>query len=500
MVLLMVWPLGDAAQPPQLLGDLQASSSTEQFPSISSIGKAMKHGVDDAKAAAIKAATDAKAAADAQAATIKAAAVKAAADAKAAAVKAAADAKATAVKAAADAKAAAVKAADETSVVAKQAKDGAEHVAKAAEVATVKVADAVSDEANILADKTKALIQTMSSCGTAFSGSNSGEGSELGHTLAGWMGDPAVAALKLTELTLPGTHDSGAYRLFAEKAQHMPSDITKYESLARSFGVDAKPFEAIVVREWSVAQTQTVYKQLLGGIRYIDVRACFIASKEHPSGVWTVHHGVAPGYSVQTILSDVKKFLDENPSEVVLTELSHFSGCSAAAATTQQVASLSALVGSVLGTELIESAAALTSTIGQLVARKTRALVTMPGAGDVFENDYANTADLQKMEAHNVELVAKLKNRGASPNKLTKLSWTLTPDEATISKGVSSCVQGQTATHSLLQLADTAGAAFVNWFNKLSLVRNAAQMPLVANVILFDNPTHQQIATVLGKQ
>ena len=57
----------------------------------------------------------------------------------------------------------------------------------------------------------------------------------------------------------------------------------------------------------------------------MDIRACFFPTKQQPAGEWIVHHGVAPGYPIQTILTDVQKFLDEHLTEVVLVEISHFS-------------------------------------------------------------------------------------------------------------------------------------------------------------------------------
>ena len=239
----------------------------------------------------------------------------------------------------------------------------------------------------------------------------------------------------------------------------------------------------------------------------MDIRACFFPTKQQPAGEWIVHHGVAPGYPIQTILTDVQKFLDEHLTEVVLVEISHFSQCTPTAASAQQMASLTQMVKSVFGARLVPKATGLSSTVAQLVAQETRAFVAVVGAtetdvfsDDVFANNYANTPDLNKMIAHNTALAAKLKTQSvANSNKLTKMSWTLTPDEKTITDGLTSCVQGKSKVHNLLQLAHTSSMPFVKWFKQLSATRNAAQMPMVANVVLFDSPTHQQVATVLGK-
>ena len=96
-----------------------------------------------------------------------------------------------------------------------------------------------------------------------------------------WMLDLSDDKL-ISELSIPGTHDTGA-----------------------RFGT-------------IFAQTQswTVYDQLSGGIRYLDIRA------RRVDDIFTIHHGVI--YMKMTfgdVLNQIEKFLTENKSEIILMRL-----------------------------------------------------------------------------------------------------------------------------------------------------------------------------------
>ena len=79
----------------------------------------------------------------------------------------------------------------------------------------------------------------------------------------------------LLELTLPGTHDSGAYNL---SHNIMPGSEPHFEDViidvAQELGL---PVDEVVIL-WSKAQPYNLYYQLLNGSRYIDMRC----------GLWNV--------------------------------------------------------------------------------------------------------------------------------------------------------------------------------------------------------------------
>jgi 1-phosphatidylinositol phosphodiesterase len=107
---------------------------------------------------------------------------------------------------------------------------------------------------------------------------------DLENELAWWMGHVSDSA-SLADLTIPGTHDSGA--------MHEP------------FGGTAK------------CQNLTIREQLDIGVRYLDIRL------RHYGDSLLVHHGsVYQHLNFDDVLIQVTDFLAENPSEVVMMEVS----------------------------------------------------------------------------------------------------------------------------------------------------------------------------------
>lgn len=107
---------------------------------------------------------------------------------------------------------------------------------------------------------------------------------ELDNELARWMVHINDSS-SLSDLTIPGTHNSGA----------------RYES----FGGTAK------------CQNLTIREQLDLGVRYLDIRL------RHYGDSLVVHHGAVHQHlNFDDVLLHVTDFLTENPSEVVMMEVS----------------------------------------------------------------------------------------------------------------------------------------------------------------------------------
>jgi len=85
----------------------------------------------------------------------------------------------------------------------------------------------------------------------------------------------------LTELSIPGTHDSSTYN---------------------------------TTNSLSKCQTYSIVDQLSVGVRFLDLRV------RYSSGSFGMYHGVdnLGGLTFQSVMTDVKTFLQNNPSEVVL--------------------------------------------------------------------------------------------------------------------------------------------------------------------------------------
>jgi hypothetical protein len=99
------------------------------------------------------------------------------------------------------------------------------------------------------------------------------------------MGDamPTLAAKTLGELVLPGTHDSGSFNLTKEVVEGVTSEFYRdVIEIAEGLGVPIWDFTV----PWALAQDYDVYMQLVGGIRYIDLRCGW----DHITQQWRTFH------------------------------------------------------------------------------------------------------------------------------------------------------------------------------------------------------------------
>ncbi|CAM0952684.1 unnamed protein product [Alopecurus aequalis] len=99
-----------------------------------------------------------------------------------------------------------------------------------------------------------------------------------------WMSELGPERLRVHQVVWPGSHDSATNKI----------------------GI---PF---ITRPFAQCQSLSVYEQLCVGCRLIDVRV----QEER-----RVCHGVLATYSVDVVLADVKRFLAETTSELVVLEV-----------------------------------------------------------------------------------------------------------------------------------------------------------------------------------
>lgn len=119
-----------------------------------------------------------------------------------------------------------------------------------------------------------------------------------------WMKDnwEFVKDKKLSELVIPGTHDSGTYQIYGLVAVDTP-----------------------IAQNTAKTQTGSIGTQLKDGIRYIDLR---VREARHSDcadpSVWWINHGNEwYSYRLQSALDEVKAFLakPENENEVIILDL-----------------------------------------------------------------------------------------------------------------------------------------------------------------------------------
>ncbi|KAL6494841.1 hypothetical protein OROGR_031641 [Orobanche gracilis] len=99
-----------------------------------------------------------------------------------------------------------------------------------------------------------------------------------------WMSALGPEKLRINQIVWPGTHDSATNKI----------------------GI---PF---VTRPFASCQSRSTYEQLKTGARVLDIRI---------QEDCRVCHGILLGYSVDRVISDLKKFLEETQSEIIILEI-----------------------------------------------------------------------------------------------------------------------------------------------------------------------------------
>lgn len=245
-----------------------------------------------------------------------------------------------------------------------------------------------------------------------------------------WMRDTLhlIGHKSLTDLVLPGTHDSAAYK-FSDK--YMPGAQSK--KVQRIINITDFLIKNII-KSVEITQELTVYKQLKRGARYLDIRAGWLDHK------WYTYHCHA-GPTVEKVLKDVKRFLKKYECEVVIIEISHFRN-----KTTESEGVLKALILNYLGDMLCDVNPTLKFPLFDIISRNKRAIVCMPKLHDskmciwsdsILKNSYPNKSKVKKIKEYNENRI-----KDNPPNKLLKISWILTPDASNLKEKLLKLAKG----------------------------------------------------------
>jgi hypothetical protein len=318
----------------------------------------------------------------------------------------------------------------------------------------------------------------------------------LAHDLnpAAWMN--ATRDRALGELTLPGSHDSATQYLSPKlqpgRAGQLPRWLDDAVKLAESIGVPADE----LVRRWARAQSTRVGEQLRMGARYVDLRSGW----DGDQGVWRAHHALE-GQAVNEILEEIKVFLVEQPSEVVIVELSHFYGDPSESEVALLATSTTEIFGRLLAPYPGDARAALYEMkLGKdYVDVNHRAIVVFENAdvGKKFKlwprstltNTYADSDDARAMASFNRDVVAAFNEKSFRDDALLKLSWTLTPQASTIVRSLNIFEKNP---KSLLALASTRANPPLRDFAD-DAARDACSL---AHIIVVDDFDHSTVVDV----
>lgn len=142
---------------------------------------------------------------------------------------------------------------------------------------------------------------------------------EIDINLSSWMAHTDISSKKLSELLLPGSHDSGAYKISAELTPNKDKILGK-KIAGKDIGL-SKGFLAnrSLVKNWTITQEHSIKEQLEKGIRLLDFRVSNAGTAEKPIFVLSHTFGCC---EYEQAIKEVRDFLAENPSEVVVISAS----------------------------------------------------------------------------------------------------------------------------------------------------------------------------------
>ena len=132
-----------------------------------------------------------------------------------------------------------------------------------------------------------------------------------------WMETILSTNTCLNNIHLPGSHDSGTYNI-SKDSLLSKVELQEAEEKREIFELtqqynNTESFLSTLIAPLSKAQNRDIYSQLLDGIRYFDFRPC---KKEDE--IWISHSLYS--INIDSILRDVKRFVDQNPKEIIIMD------------------------------------------------------------------------------------------------------------------------------------------------------------------------------------
>ena len=257
--------------------------------------------------------------------------------------------------------------------------------------------------------------------------------------LANWMKikSDSLWNLSLHELTILGTHDSGAFNL----SKYLEPDTQPDWLLAAiKVGEDlGLPVEEVVTW-WGVAQPANFTQQLLDGVRYFDLRCGW----DKRFNDWFAFH-TEIGPKILKLITEIKSFLDIYTNEIVLIEATHLLGDPTQENKFQLINYFFNTFGNLLYNK---SNPNLNNnsfpTYGNMIESNQRIFLTLDDSlsnnystiwsGSKLYNTYADSDNITYMMQYNDFQVKRFNNGSVSQNQLFKISWTLTPQADTVLK------------------------------------------------------------------
>lgn len=306
-----------------------------------------------------------------------------------------------------------------------------------------------------------------------------------------WMSTPTIQVLPLSELTLPGTHDSATFALEPELSQKSYPDIAFLWRLSPDpapadgswpfpdsgtihVGRELMSYVFDTVIRVSTAQIYDLTKQLNDGIRFFDLRIY-----HDTDGQFYAQHALR-GPKFEDLLAQVRSYIDAHPasSELIFLQISaaNFDGA--------QCAEVAKMIRDHLGAHIymppgaagvkdfdFQSLADL--TVGAITAGATKVIVLDTDSDDVYADTVVNTSGFatsgrDPAGPNSVSELADLEGAALDANiePLYEVSWTLTPQVFDVAQNVLQVLSGFLPEFVIGLMAPMANSALASFFEQ----------------------------------
>lgn len=246
-----------------------------------------------------------------------------------------------------------------------------------------------------------------------------------------WMAKlPGISELPLTQLPIPGTHDSGTYGItpHSEWALTGQADFGKLTQLPPIVeNLIVKPIAAA----WGRTQGQSLSQQFADGIRYVDLRF-----SNEPDGTIYIEHGLR-GPSAEDVVGQIAEFAYAHPKEILFVQVSRLTNFDA---DSNEV--LVSMMVDAFGSRMVPRSAGTSATLEDLWAIDKSVVViydddaVVAGDPNLWDSGtvYQPWWNVQTMDAVYLQDQAGL--AGRPPGAIWGLSGGPTPDPSNIAAGI----------------------------------------------------------------
>jgi len=248
---------------------------------------------------------------------------------------------------------------------------------------------------------------------------------------ANWMADlPGIDNLSLTQLPIPGTHDSGTYSV-TSGSEWARTGISDFGILTQLPGFIQDLFVKPIAASWSKTQQGDLYQQFSDGIRYVDLRL-----SNEPDGKVYIEHGLR-GPQIDEVLDDIAAFANDHPKEVLVIGVNRMTNFS------QETNDLVlAKIRAAFGSRMVPRSVGTSASLGDLWAIDKNVIVVYNDYSEVDDNAnlWFSTSIFGRWA--NAQTVGPLltSNRSSladrNPWEIWDMSGTVTPDTGTVVTGI----------------------------------------------------------------